>query len=303
MELKYHGVYSGEDFTRIMARKRLVKLTNATEIHHTFRYHDGLNTLGEKFCPSGDCQPGGIYFIEYSNIVHWLHYDARVGSMKYIRDVTLPPDSMVYNEGNKFKTNKLYLGPRRTISSVYNNDTGKFITDLVGIKEGRAIDGFCTYRTKPLSAKDAVAIAIGIGYYAFEFLYFYNTRLFRAADMKENKESKALLSACDRNNFATAAKKNPKHFLWLPQTRQVCRIVLQKDGLYLRHVKKQTKEKRLWAVTQNGHAIQYVPSDRRSFEICLAAARQNIDSLVWVKSAKMRHRVINALAAELNVSA
>ena len=103
--------------------KRLVKLTNKTEIHNGFQFKTGLNEDIIPFDPTGECKPGGIYFTDIGNIPIWLEYGYIV--MKYCRTVTLPPDCRVYIEENKIKADKMILGERVEIKDLpywSNND-------------------------------------------------------------------------------------------------------------------------------------------------------------------------------------
>jgi hypothetical protein len=90
--------------------KKLVKLTNETECHNGFQFKTGLNEDTIPFNPTGECEPGGIYFTDIGNMPEWLEYGNK--QMKYCRTVTLPPDCRVYVEENKFKADKIILGER-----------------------------------------------------------------------------------------------------------------------------------------------------------------------------------------------
>jgi hypothetical protein len=96
--------------------KRLVKLTNKTEIHNGFQFKTGLNEDIIPFDPTGECKPGGIYFTDIGNIARWIEYGGN--EMKYCRTVTLPSDCRVYIEDNKFKADKIELDERVEISDL-----------------------------------------------------------------------------------------------------------------------------------------------------------------------------------------
>jgi ankyrin repeat protein len=75
-------------------------------------YKIGLNINIEKFNPSGDCEPGGIYFAR-EDILAFLDYGP------WIRKVTIPEDARVYeNPGTpkKWKADRIILGKRERIS-------------------------------------------------------------------------------------------------------------------------------------------------------------------------------------------
>src|SRR5579872_1105985 len=100
-------VISGKQFNEKFDIK-FVKLTNRSENHHGLQFKTGLNIDFRKFHPEGHCKPGGIYFCEFSNLYNWLNYKSN-DEMVYYRYVTIPDDANIYNEGNKFKADKLLL--------------------------------------------------------------------------------------------------------------------------------------------------------------------------------------------------
>jgi ankyrin repeat protein len=88
------------------------KILNEDETHHELKYQTGLNIDIQKFNPSGDCKPGGIYFSR-EDILAFLGYGP------WIRKVTIPEDAQVYeNPGNpkKWKADKVILEERERIN-------------------------------------------------------------------------------------------------------------------------------------------------------------------------------------------
>ena len=88
------------------------KILNEEECHYGLQYKTGLNIDPIEFNPSGDCQPGGIYFAK-ENILAFLH----VGH--WIRKVTIPEDAQIYEnpgEPKKWKADKIILGEREEIN-------------------------------------------------------------------------------------------------------------------------------------------------------------------------------------------
>jgi len=86
------------------------KILNQEEIHNGLAYHDGLNTDPLPFNPSGDCEPGGIYFASAEQISRYLDYGP------WIR--TVEPVGEIYNEEGKSKAHEVILGPRQRIEDV-----------------------------------------------------------------------------------------------------------------------------------------------------------------------------------------
>ena len=88
------------------------KLTNKSERHFGMKYNDGLNTDILDFNPSGNCQPGGIYFAR-EDIFAFL------GDNYWIRQLTLPDGESIYeNPGTpkKWKAHRVILGKRERIT-------------------------------------------------------------------------------------------------------------------------------------------------------------------------------------------
>lgn len=89
------------------------KITNEAERHNGMQYRDGLNVDIVPFNPSGDCEPGGIYFSREDILAFLCHGP-------WLRDVTLPDGEPVYeNPGTpkKWKAHRVILGPRRRIDA------------------------------------------------------------------------------------------------------------------------------------------------------------------------------------------
>jgi hypothetical protein len=89
------------------------KITNKDEQHYQMKYHDGLNIDCEPWNPSGDCEPGGIYFSR-KDILAFLGYGC------WLRKVTIPADAKVYeNPGKpkKWKADRIFLHPREKITA------------------------------------------------------------------------------------------------------------------------------------------------------------------------------------------
>jgi hypothetical protein len=78
-------VLSGKEFNRINGDRLLVKLTNQNENHNGFQFKTGLNVDNIPFNPSGECEPGGIYFCEESLMNAWLHYGGKHYGVLQIR--------------------------------------------------------------------------------------------------------------------------------------------------------------------------------------------------------------------------
>jgi len=86
---------------------KFYKFTNKLENHNGLQYHDGLNIDPLPFNPSGNCEPGGIYFAR-EDILFFHNY--------WLREVTLPEGKEIYEnpgEPKKWKAHQVILGKRR----------------------------------------------------------------------------------------------------------------------------------------------------------------------------------------------
>jgi hypothetical protein len=87
------------------------KILNESECHNGLKYKTGLNTLlpHEQWNPSGDCEPGGIYYAG-ADILAFVSYGP------WVREVTIPDDARTYKNPDspeKWKADKVILGRRR----------------------------------------------------------------------------------------------------------------------------------------------------------------------------------------------
>jgi hypothetical protein len=88
---------------------RYWRLTNETEEHRGLQYKTGLNVDPLQFSPSGACSAGGMYFFHESQLIYARDY---VRDPKWMRLVTLTPNSKVWAEERKYKTSEFILGER-----------------------------------------------------------------------------------------------------------------------------------------------------------------------------------------------
>lgn len=99
------NVVIGELFNRYLKIKGLIpyKFINDTHQHGTHKYVHGHNMDEIPFSPRKICSAGGLYFSDHKNILHF----AKFGS-KLCR-VHIYPHSLIYVEGDKYKTDQFYL--------------------------------------------------------------------------------------------------------------------------------------------------------------------------------------------------
>lgn len=92
-----YKLLSGKDI-----KCRLYKILLPSLVHNKYKYKVGLNTLEEKFEPSGDCTSGGLY----ATWEPWRFFHYGI----FISEVTLPDDAQVWTMPHKLKADKLIIG-------------------------------------------------------------------------------------------------------------------------------------------------------------------------------------------------
>ncbi len=97
-------------------------------IHNGFQYKEGLNVDTVPFNPSGDCEPGGLYYTNEEHIFTFLEF----GSL--IADVIVPEDAKVYKNGNKYKADKIILSNVRRVEDYINSFTYEEKLRIVGFQ-------------------------------------------------------------------------------------------------------------------------------------------------------------------------
>lgn len=341
MALEQGKVYTGKEFRKLTKGKRLVKLTNVKENHNGYQYKDGLNILreGEEFNPTGECSKGGFYFIEYKNTLGWLNYGVQ-REMVYIRKVKILPDSKVYVERGKFKTNKFILGPRKMIhtSGVYDDDE-VLVECIKHLYVSRVVE----HRTAPIPDYILAAIAED-SYETYINIRNEQPYLIEQAMRTENKRFIEIFHSGE-----WAVIKNPYNIKYVTQTPELCALAVSMLYDVLEYIENITEDLCILALSQSAEAfvyisrvgfatkelakysveryvdalrhidaglidkslcmravhlrweaIRYIPLTMRTYEVCFAAASKNIDALKYVPR-PMRRRIIDELAAKYGV--
>src|SRR5579872_1654884 len=68
-------VMSGKEFNEIFSGVDFVKLTNESENHNDYQFHDGLNIDQHEFKHDKKCSKGGFYFTSIGGISKWCFYN------------------------------------------------------------------------------------------------------------------------------------------------------------------------------------------------------------------------------------
>lgn len=243
-------IYTGTQFKSKYPNYQFVKLTNKSEIHHSFKFKSGLNIDAKPFNPTGQCRAGGIYFTNIEYLGMWLEYNKNI--MFYCRYVTLPDDAIIYEENKAFKADKLILSDRIEIGSleVWYDEIfclKSIENKLYALKYFQIqtpaiclsiISKYPDYLKKvKIQSKDICQMAVGLNGLLLEFVKVQDYDICLIA-IKQN---------------AKAIKYINEHFL----TKEISLIAVKQDGLLLKYVVEQTYEICQMAVNQYPNAIEY----------------------------------------------
>ena len=262
---KYIGQeFSGEDFNKLFPDTKFVKLTSETENHNGFQFNDGLNVDTMSFNPFGTCLAGGIYFTDIQKAYMWFKYNASV--MKYFRDVTIPDDARVYIEENKFKADKMLLGPRNVIGQ-----------DI--IKQVIELNGFYLQYVKEQTNEMCILAVQRYG----SALQYVNEQTEYICKLAVQQDGSTLKYVKEQTHeICILAIQQYCHALKYVkiQTPEICILAVQQNGYALRHIQEQTEELCILAVQKCGLALEYV--ETQTDNICKLAVQQDGLSLEFV---------------------
>jgi hypothetical protein len=222
-----HRLVTGKEFNQDINGHQFVKLTNSSEIHHSYQFQTGLNIDSIPFDPRGECRPGGIYFCSLDQLSLWLDYAP--DPMFYVRFVTLPNDAQVWIEKDKFKADRLILSDRVKIADldIWADET--YCLRAVQ-QNGRALQ-YVKNQTDAINLE-----AVKQCPYALEYV--------------NNQTNDICLEAVRRNGWALQYVNE--------QTEEICLIAVRQHGHALAYVKKQTPEICRVALQSDCYASKYV---------------------------------------------
>lgn len=229
----------GSDFKDV----KLYKILNDSMTHYGFHYKMGLNTLEEKFNPSGDCDDGGLYITAHP--YHWIMMGTHIAS------VTLPNDALVWTGNIKMKVNMLIL---RTITEIPDNIYLQSIcADISNFRlipeERRTIE---MYR---MMIKTDPASIVSVPSHLLHDLF--------------TSELSIILIRRDGLNL--------KYLFTSDKTPELCRLAVEINGNALNLVPPILCTPKLCAiaVATCPLALYSVPYEHRTLEICLTAVKQD----------------------------
>ena len=261
-------------------KRRCFRLTNEEECHHGFQYQDGVNRLppNETFNPSGDCEPGGLYFFTEEHLEGYRGNVSNVDDLKWIREVSFGhPD--VHNariyinpDNEKCKCNKFFLGERKEF----------FIDDYVEVTS----ENVFSFHGRHVRWTSELALAV-VQQNGRALQYIPETL----------RDSEICLTAV--RQYGRALQFVPET---LPEYREMCSVAVKQNGWALQHVPEVLRDREvcLAAVNQNGWELAYVPRALRDRDMCLAAVNQNGYALQFVPEALPEYRDMCLAAVKQN---
>jgi hypothetical protein len=114
-----YGEVPAKDHKWLFKNRLWYKLLNADFRHRGVTYKEGLNVDPVPFNPTGECEPGGLYFTHFDYVPYWWH---RLEPLLYIAEVTVPDDARVYIEpcNTKLKADKFVLSNILTLKEFFD---------------------------------------------------------------------------------------------------------------------------------------------------------------------------------------
>ena len=140
------------------------KILNQFERSRGMIYKTGLNTDILSFNPTGDCEPGGIYFASKDIFVFCNHGP-------WVREVTLPEDEEIYQSLDGpliYKSHRVILGERKKlwdlktikwmIENGANIDAGDKALSMASARGDLEIVKFLVKNVTDINASDGIAL-------------------------------------------------------------------------------------------------------------------------------------------------
>jgi hypothetical protein len=209
-------VLSGTDFNKQYPNTNFYKVLNKHCNHNNFQYKHGLNKDIIKFNPTGQCNPGGLYFTETSKLIEWIDFGI------YICKITIPYEARVYIEENKFKADMINVDSNNRILI----EDFKFESNDNDIIKAVQQNGYAVkFVLKECRTEDLCLYAVQQNGYALEYV------------PKECKTEEIC---------KLAVKKNGMALRFIPEedrTEEIYIIALQQNGLASRFIPQNLRHK------------------------------------------------------------
>ena len=256
-------------------RRRFFKLMHEHELHHGFRFSDGLQVDSKPW----NARPGegGFHFCEEQDVLWWAEH-VFGGRPGWVRSVSVPPFARMSHDAELrfWKADRIRLGPRvpwtlwiaarpelwvkriaqlAPIQGVPDAEVTSDVCRFAAITEGGGLG--CI--PHPLRSRDLCLDVV-------------KHRGWQLALVPMNLRTPALCEAAVKQN-GLALEEVP----WDLRSPAMCEAAVRQNGLALADVPcdLQTASLCAAAVAQNGLALDYTPLALKSPALCTAAVKQN----------------------------
>src|SRR5579872_2345629 len=269
---------TGKQFNKIFKKTKFVKMTNMDENHNGYKFKDGLNIDTSPFYPYDECTKGGIYFTDFKKRYTWFYYWTTL--MKHIRKVTIPNDAQVYVEKDKFKADKIFLGPKKVISKK---------DYLNALKEGHiCFEVIPDYFKSRKLCMDAVGTTGRLLKYVPEH-FRDHTMCMRALNntivdcvleyIPQKLRSKEICIKGVKHN-GHELKHVPEYL----KDKNICRLAVYNTVVAFKYVSDNLKDKDMctFVVSKLGFMLKYVPESFKDKEMCMLAIQNSADAFKYV---------------------
>lgn len=292
---------STELYEKYRPHTRFYKLTNEKEIHNNFTYKSGVNIDILPFNPTQSSRPGGMYFFSEPNLYKFMRY---VAQPYYIREVSLDDLSLIYEDGDNFKTNRFILGDRVDWREYFNSrqslvyEAVKYSANSIRYVDNQT-EKLCllAVNNDPFSIQDIInpsdeVICTAINKNAHVILYITN-RIIHRKNLSEDMYMEAIrynpeiicnTSIQTYTRCLEAVKYNPSTIIYINEeykTNELYIEALSRDGFVLKQIPNKTPELCKLAVSTSGLVLKWVPEQTQ--ELCDIAVKQDIGAFYYVK--------------------
>lgn len=266
------AILNGKDFKNTYGNL-FCKVTNKNENHYGFQYKDGVNT--ETLKPNS--RKGGLYFTDCHNISEYSGFGI------FIRKITIPDESVVFIENDKYVTDKMILGEKTLFqdSDIWNDVE---LCKLAIEKDAHNLK-YIKNQTEELCL-----LAISKSPKTLKYVKNKTYKIYKAFIEKspwniesvpdEFKTEELLKISISYNSMIL--RDIPEQFL----TEELCFIAVKKDCYALKYVPKNLFNEKICLIAvekdDEYNMIQYVPENLRTEEICKIAVKKNCSSLQYV---------------------
>lgn len=288
---------SKELYEKYGTHMRFYKLTNEKEIHNNFTYKSGVNIDILPFNPTQSARPGGMYFFSEPNLYKFMTY---VSQPYYIREVSFDELSLIYEDGDNFKTNRFILGERINWINFFNS---KHELIYEAVKYNPSSIKYVNDQTEKLCllavSKDAFSIrhiknpSLEVVKEAIKTNGLVIVTSIKKEYLTEDLYIEAIKRdptiICNQNiqtydRCLEAVKQNPCMLYYIDnkyKTNDLYITALSKDGYILKQIENKTYELCKIAVSNCGLALKWVPEQTQ--ELCDLAVKQDIGAFYLVE--------------------